>query len=90
MADVKFPILEADFLWHFGLVVDVRNRQLQDPASQAAVHGRPSRHPPLSPTLLAPLGDTRFTAILHEFSDLTRQPHADSAVTPEVRQHITI
>lgn len=88
VADVKFAILGADFLRHFGLLVDVRNRRLQDPISQAAVQGKPSKHPPLSPTLIGPSGAARFTAILNEFPDLTRQPQADSAVKHDVRHHI--
>ncbi|KAG0424443.1 hypothetical protein HPB47_028380 [Ixodes persulcatus] len=52
--------------------------RLRNPVSQTAVQGKLSRRPPLSPTLLGPSGPARFTAILQEFPDLTRLPHADS------------
>ncbi|XP_075535236.1 uncharacterized protein LOC142570790 [Dermacentor variabilis] len=88
VADVKFAILEADSLRNFGLLVDVRNRRLQDPLSQAEVRGKPSRHPPLSPTLVAPPGATRFTGILGDFPELTRPPQASAAVKHNVCHHI--
>lgn len=88
VAAVKFAILGADFLRHFGLLVDVRNRRLHDPVSQATVQGNPSQHPPLSPTLLGPSGAERFTRILQEFPELTRQPPASAAAKHEVRHYI--
>ncbi|XP_077485401.1 uncharacterized protein LOC144095600 [Amblyomma americanum] len=88
VADVKFAILGAYFLRNFGLLVDVRNRRLQDPLSHAEVRGKPSRHPPLSPTLVAPPGATRFTGILGEFPELTRPPQASAAVKHNVCHHI--
>nr|XP_050029947.1 uncharacterized protein LOC126525987 [Dermacentor andersoni] len=88
VADVKFAILGADFLRNFGLLVDVRNRRLQDPLSQAEVRGKPSRHPPHSPTLVAPPGATRFTGILGDFPEVTRPPQASAAVKHNVCHHI--
>ncbi|XP_037520478.1 uncharacterized protein LOC119397110 [Rhipicephalus sanguineus] len=89
VADVKFAILGADFLRHFGLLVDVRNRRIQDPLSQAEVCGKPSKHPPLSPTLVIPPGTARFTAILREFPELTRPPQTGGVVTHNVFHHIS-
>lgn len=87
VAAVKFAILGADFLQHFALL-DVRNRRLHDPVSQATVQGNPSQRPPLSPTLLGPSGAERFTCILQEFPELTRQPPASAAAKHEVRHYI--
>ncbi|XP_037579867.1 uncharacterized protein LOC119462608 [Dermacentor silvarum] len=89
LADVKFAILGADFLRHFGLLVDVRNRRLQDPVSQSDVKGKPSRHTPLSPTLIKPAGPLRCTSVLSEFSDLTHQRQVGSPVKHDVFHHIT-
>nr|XP_054920602.1 uncharacterized protein LOC129381617 [Dermacentor andersoni] len=88
VADVKFAILRAAFLRNFGLLVDVRNRRLQDPMSQAEVLGKPSRHPPLIPTFVAPPGATRFTGILGDFPELTQPPQASAAVEHNVCHHI--
>ncbi|XP_075526581.1 uncharacterized protein LOC142558317 [Dermacentor variabilis] len=59
-----------------------------DPLSQAEVRGKPSRHLPLSPTLVAPPGATRFTGILGDFPELTRPPQASAAVKHNVCHHI--
>uniref|UniRef100_L7LZ63 RNA-directed DNA polymerase n=1 Tax=Rhipicephalus pulchellus TaxID=72859 RepID=L7LZ63_RHIPC len=87
-AEVKFAILGADFLQFFGLLVDVRNKRLQDPVSRGAVQGTPCWHPPISPALLSPAGETYFTAILQEFPELTRQPQAFPEVKHGVLHHI--
>lgn len=89
IADVKFAILGADFLRHFGLLVDVRNRRLYDPVSQTTVEGKPANHQPLSPTLVGPAGIPRFVSILSEFPELMRQPQAGTAVQHNVLHHIT-
>ena len=39
VAEVKQPILGADFLHHFGLRVDVRTRTLSDPTTSLQIHG---------------------------------------------------
>ncbi|KAH6948900.1 hypothetical protein HPB50_026877 [Hyalomma asiaticum] len=54
-------VLEADFLVHCGLLVDVRSRRLNNSVSQATVPGNPSKEPPLSPGL--PPSDQLFTRI---------------------------
>ena len=87
-ADVKFAILGADFLQHFGLMVDVRNKRLQDPLCRAAVQGKPCLRPPLSPTLLRPSGESRFIAIVQEFPELTQQQQAFAEVKHDVQHHI--
>ncbi|XP_075741287.1 uncharacterized protein LOC142790172 [Rhipicephalus microplus] len=78
----------ADFLQFFGLLVDVRNKRLQDPVSRGAVQGTPCWHPPISPALLSPAGEAYFTAILQEFPELTRQPQAFTDVKHGVLHHI--
>ncbi len=39
IADVQQPILGADFLYHFGLLVDLRHSILVDSTTQLQVHG---------------------------------------------------
>ena len=39
VADVKHPILGADFLGHFNLLVDVTRRHLVDNVTKLQVHG---------------------------------------------------
>ncbi|XP_037503551.1 uncharacterized protein LOC119378511 [Rhipicephalus sanguineus] len=62
-------------------------RFLVHTGAEATVQGNPSKHPPLSPTLLGPTGAERFARILHELPEL-RQPPAGSVVKHEVRHYI--
>lgn len=47
VADVCVPIIGADFLWHFKLLVDVREHRLIDTATHLSVQGISSNVPPL-------------------------------------------
>ena len=38
-ANVRNPILGADFLGHYGLIVDIRRRRLWDTGTQLSVQG---------------------------------------------------
>lgn len=53
IADVKIPILGADFLRHFGLLVDVSRNRLTDSVTNLRVQGIVSRIPSLSPTFVS-------------------------------------
>lgn len=88
VADVQYPILGADFLSAFGLVVDVKRRRLSDSltslttlgtrASISSLRLRPAPPPP-SP----------FSSILQEFPTITQPPAFNSKVTHDVQHHIT-
>jgi predicted aspartyl protease len=39
IADVTHPIIGADFLEHYGLLVDLKNKQLLDPLKSLSVRG---------------------------------------------------
>ena len=52
IANVRNPILGADFLKHYGLVVDMRRRRLLDTRTQLSVQGVISSSPSPSLTLL--------------------------------------
>lgn len=82
---VNFAIRGADF----GLLADVRNRRLPDPVQQSDLKGKPSRHTPISPTLIKPAGPLYFTSTLSEFPDLTHQRQLVSPVKHDVFHHIT-
>ena len=51
IADVQKPILGADFLQHFGLLVDVKQRQLTDATTHLHVQGILSTHSSPSPSI---------------------------------------
>ena len=71
IADVNHAIIGADFLRHFNLFVDLRNRSLIDAVTQLRVNGVTSSEPALSP-VYASLPSTPYTKILSEYPDITR------------------
>ena len=54
VADVKFPIIGADFLRYYGLLVDVRHNTLLDATTFLSVHGTVSKVCSVSPILVEP------------------------------------
>ena len=63
---VTIPILGADFLRLFGLVVDMGNHSLSDSKTHLEVKGRMVNQPALCLTLLPPLS-TPFEALLKDY-----------------------
>ena len=61
LADVKQPILGADFLRNFGLLVDVRHNRLSDAHTQLRVQGIVSQDPSPRPTL-SPKTNTKLSS----------------------------
>ena len=62
------PILGADFLRHFDLLVDMKGYLLIDKVTSLATKGHPSSQPPLCLTLLPPTAyQNEFQAILQDF-----------------------
>ena len=88
VADVKHPILGADFLGHFNLLVDVKHRCLVDTLTQLQVHGILTQEPSPSPSVPLPDPSVNFTALLTEFPCLLRPPPPDQPVKHTVTHHI--
>ncbi len=89
IADVKQPILGADFLQHFGLLVDVRHNQLSDSATQLKVQGITS-HTHTSPgiSLLPKDPNNDFLALLSRFPTVTQASFSDCPRKHSVCHHI--
>ena len=87
IADVNHAIIGADFLRHFNLFVDLRNRSLIDAVTQLRVNGVTSSEPALSP-VYASLPSTPYTKILSEYPDITRPTTKQTAVKHNVAHHI--
>jgi cleavage and polyadenylation specificity factor subunit 1 len=87
LADVNHAIIGADFLRHFNLLVDLRNRSLIDAVTHLRIHGITSTLPVLSPVYAA-LPPTPFTKILQEYPDITRPTTKQPAVNHNVAHHI--
>ena len=90
IARVHTPILGADFLRHYGLLVDVRTHRLVDTLTNLHVQGILSTECRLSPTLISRETPSRFQSILHEFPTVV-QPFAPDQQPPkhDVTHHIT-
>ncbi len=90
LADVKRAILGADFLQHFGLVVDMSHRTLLDSTSHLEVNGLPSRSLPVSPELShVKLGSPNaFLSLLSEFPALTQACAIGHPIQHDVVHHI--
>ncbi|GFT14916.1 putative pol polyprotein [Trichonephila clavipes] len=72
IADVKRPILGADFLKHFGLLVDLKLRRLMDSVTFLHVLGKTTECQPLSLTTLgSSLYIPKVLALLEEFKNIT-------------------
>ena len=89
IADVQSPILGADFLRHFGLLVDLRHSCLSDGITQLKVQGTVSTIVSPSPSLLPIQPQTDFHAILSEFPELLQPYCHDQPVKHDVTHHIT-
>ena len=87
MADVTHAILGADFLPHFNLLVDLRNRSLIDAETPLRVSGITSPIP--APHLIyAALPTAPFTKIPSEYPDIIRPTTKQTAVKHNVAHHI--
>ena len=88
LADVQNPILGADFLRHYSLLVDVGRNRLLDTLTQLQVQGIVSHDPSPHPTF-KPTPKTEHEAILSEFPAVTQPCYTDRPVKHDVTHHIT-
>ena len=58
IADIKHPIIGADFLNHFNLLVDLKCKRLIDNTTHYQTQGAPTQQLPLSPVWSISEGDT--------------------------------
>jgi hypothetical protein len=63
-------IIEVDFLFHFGLLVDCRNNRLLDGVTSLSVPAQAASG--LIPSVKTITGDTPIDSLRAEFPDLTR------------------
>lgn len=70
VADVPRPILGADFLSNFGLMVDLKNKRLVDPKNQISIQGE-LRIPPLF-GISTISSDDPYSKILSQYPEITQ------------------
>ncbi|KAM0726712.1 Transposon Ty3-I Gag-Pol polyprotein [Formica fusca] len=70
IADVTQPIIGSDFLSHYHLLPDVRNKKLIDGKTGLTAHGSKSNHKINS--IKAVAGETKYDSIVKEYPGITR------------------
>ena len=89
IADISKPILGADFLKHYGLLVDMRSKRLTDSLTQLKVQGTIS---PVTSSLVLSLlpkqSVSEYERILLDFPAITRPYNNNLEIKHNVTHHI--
>ena len=88
IADTHRPIIGADFLKHFGLMVNVWECKLTDSRTDRCVNGVLSRESSLKPSILSKDCSDPYLKLLSEFPALTQASPTDTGVKHDVTHHI--
>ena len=86
VADVKQPIIGADFLIHYSLLVDLKNRCLRDMCTGLAIPATLSSIKPLSLNRVDTVQND-YTKLLGQFPELTRPTTKQQKATQYSRAH---
>ena len=86
VADVVKPIIGADFLAHYGLLVDIRNQRLHDQITQLTSTEEVTECAIPSVKIIA--GCSAFHELLQWFPDVTHPDETPNAVKHSTRHHI--
>ena len=90
IADVQQPIIGADFLRHFNLLVDMRLCRLLDSMTKVTVNGVMCSQPSPQPMFATVDTPSPYSALLAQFPDITKPCYEDKAVKHEITHHITV
>ena len=88
IADVQNPILSADFLRSYSLLVDMKHNKLLDSLTQLRVQGIVSQKSSPSPTFLNIQPTNEFESILFNFPDVTHPQCGNNPIKHDVTHHI--
>ena len=88
IADVRKPILGADFLRNFGLLVDVRRHKLSDSLTQLSVNGITTNTPSPRITRFITHPENEYTSLLNEFPTVIKPCSHEVPVKHKVTHHI--
>ena len=88
IADIPRPILGADFLRHFGLLVDIRHCRLSDSLTQLRVQGISCNDSSPSPSILPRHPLTIYHNLLSEFPSLVQPCTSQTPPKHSVTHHI--
>ncbi|CAK9827605.1 Transposon Tf2-6 polyprotein [Anthophora retusa] len=86
VADVAKPIIGADFLAHYGLLVDIRNQRLIDQLSSINAKGTPDQED--APSIKTVRGASVYHGILQRFPAITRPSGTPMEISHDTRHYI--
>lgn len=89
IADVQKPILGADFLQNFGLVVDLKQHRLSDSITRLKVQGILTDTPSSRISRCPKDPDNPYLSLLAEFPSVTQASSSDRPVKHSVTHHIS-
>ena len=89
IADVQNPILGADFLRHYSLLVDLKHNKLVDGITHLHIQGISTLISSPSPSLFPKQPKTDFDAILSTYPDIVQPCNTDSPIKHNVTHHIS-
>ena len=89
IAETATPILGADFLRHYQLLVDMTRFRLVDATTNLMVNGIISQVESPSPSLLPRKATTPFDALLTKFPSITQPCSPETPIKHDVTHHIT-
>ena len=88
IADVKIPILGADFLRYYGLLVDMRQHRLLDTLTQLKIQGIVTHLSSPSPTFLPSRPKNEYDTILFDYPSLIQPCNHEQTIKHNVTHHI--
>ena len=89
LADVNKPLLGADFLEHFGLLVDLKQKRLVDTHTQLHIQCVLAQEPSLTPTVPGGTATNDYQSLLSEFPEITKIHNFDDcSLRHDVAHHI--
>lgn len=88
VADLPTPIIGADFLRHFNLLVDVKHQRLIDSSTSLTVQGVASHTASISPMFVV-ASTSPYDTLLREYPGITHPVYTQTAVRHNITHHIT-
>ena len=88
VTDIPTPILGADFLDNYGLLVDIKHRRLIDTTTTLTVQGAGTYTGIISPVYVKQDTSDRFHSLFRESPDITRPVYKHSEVKHTTTHHI--
>ncbi|BHF72606.1 hypothetical protein SprV_0401567400 [Sparganum proliferum] len=89
IADVSVALIGADFLAHFNLLADLRNRRLVNCITNLHARCQSDVSPCVNPLTVMPISDCPFHSLLRQFPRLTNPSFREVDIKHTVTHHIS-